>query len=58
MRESFEQWVEMGSKDILVQADERVSSLLENHQVVPLSAEVDQEINHLLNAAAREKQQF
>jgi trimethylamine--corrinoid protein Co-methyltransferase len=55
LRESFEQWIETGSKDILVQADEKARSLLENHQVVPLSSDVDKEIDELLKAAAREK---
>lgn len=55
LRESFERWVELGSKDILLQADERARSLLENHQIVPLPPDVDKEIDKLLNAAAKEK---
>jgi trimethylamine--corrinoid protein Co-methyltransferase len=55
LRESFEQWIDMGSKDILVQADEKARSLLEQHQVVPLSPDVDKGIDELLKAAAREK---
>jgi len=55
LRESFERWVELGSKDILVQADERAKSLLENHQIIPLPPDVDKEIDKLLKAAAKEK---
>jgi len=55
LRESFEQWVELGSKDILIRADEKARSLLAGHQIVPLPAEVDKEIDKLLRAAAKEK---
>jgi trimethylamine--corrinoid protein Co-methyltransferase len=54
-RESFENWVEKGGKDILRQADEKARALLESHQFVPLSPEVDKEIDQLLKAAAKEK---
>ncbi len=55
LRESLERWIDMGSKDILVQADEKARYLLQNHQVTPLSPDVDNEIDELLKAAAKEK---
>jgi len=55
LRESYEQWIDMGSRDILVQADEKARSLLQSHQVPPLSPDADKEIDELLKAAAKEK---
>jgi trimethylamine--corrinoid protein Co-methyltransferase len=54
-RESYEQWIDLGGKDILLQADEKARSLLGSHQVPPLSPDVDKEIDELLKAAAKEK---
>jgi trimethylamine--corrinoid protein Co-methyltransferase len=55
LRESYEQWLDNGSKDILLQADEKARSILMSHQVTPLSPDVDKEIDALLKAAAIEK---
>ncbi len=55
LREPFDRWIELGRKDILVQADEKARSLLENHRIVPLPSDVDKELDELLSAAAKEK---
>jgi len=54
-RESYEKWTEMGGKELYLRADEKARDLLDKHQVVPLSPEVNGEINNLLKAAAKEK---
>ncbi len=54
-REVFAVWMERGGQDVLAQADQKARALLEKHRPVPLAPEVDRELDHLLQAAAREK---
>ena len=54
-REGHSRWVEMGAKDVLARADEKAKEILKKHEPVPLSREVDREVEKLLQAAAKEK---
>lgn len=53
-RDAFEQWASKGSKDVLIQAEEKVQALLAKHEPTLLPPEVDQEIADLLNAKLKE----
>jgi trimethylamine--corrinoid protein Co-methyltransferase len=54
-REGHSRWMEMGAKDALARADEKAKEILKKHEPVPLSREVDREVEKLLQAAAKEK---
>lgn len=54
-REVYAIWAERGGRDVLARADEKARQLLAGHQPVPLPAGVERELDHLLQAAAREK---
>jgi trimethylamine--corrinoid protein Co-methyltransferase len=54
-RNSFVDWQEHGSRDVLRRADEKARVLLARHEPVPLPDEADREIGRLLQAAAKEK---
>lgn len=56
-RESREQWEAQGEKDVLLRADEQARALLAGHEPAPLPAEVDRELDALLEAAAASKTQ-
>jgi trimethylamine--corrinoid protein Co-methyltransferase len=55
LRESFEQWMQMGEVSLLGRADEKVRTILAKHEVVQLPRDVEREIESLLAAAGREK---
>ena len=45
--ESFEVWEEMGRPSLLDEASEKVDSLLENHEPIPLGVDIDRELNKI-----------
>ncbi|MGD2058882.1 MAG: trimethylamine methyltransferase family protein [Anaerolineales bacterium] len=55
LRESYDDWMRGGAKDLLQRADERALTLLAEHEVVPLPKDVDKQIKELIIAAGRDK---
>lgn len=47
-RRRYEQWVERGSKDIVVRANEQARRIVDEHQVPPLPTRAEEEIAHVL----------
>lgn len=54
-REVYEVWAQTGRRDIVARAEEKIEALLTEHEPVPLEADVEDEIQRLLKAAAKEK---
>lgn len=54
-RHAYEVWAELGRKDVISRAAEKAEALLRDHEPVPLSEDVDRELDRLLRAAAEAK---
>ena len=47
-----EKWEELGAKDMAEQAHERVEQILAEHQVLPLDASVEAELDRIVREVA------
>ena len=49
--ESYESWIANGKKDVLEEARDKVNSILESHEPLPLSDDVDKELDKICKRA-------
>jgi trimethylamine--corrinoid protein Co-methyltransferase len=52
-RLSYPEWMDMGKKDALARAKERMQEILSTHKTVPLPEDQEEDINKILNEAEK-----